>query len=138
MSLFLIAFNIVPHKTHSHCVFLQSVGADASSLELIEILATDKKNFSLLVIGTYRQDEVSKTHPLSVRLKEIRQSDVYVRHLSIGELPLGVVNTFVSDTINMPEAEVEPLSALVHAKTKGNGMFHLHSVYGSKLLLRTC
>lgn len=111
-------------------LFLQSVGADASSLELIEILATDKKNHSLLIIGSYRHDEVSETHPLSARLREIKQSEVLVRQLRIGELPLEVVNTFVSDTLNMQEAEVEPLSALVHAKTKGNGKFHLHSVWG--------
>lgn len=39
--------------------------ADLPSLELIETLLGDRVNPPLMIIGTYRSNEVSKTHPLS-------------------------------------------------------------------------
>ena len=52
-------------KSHPLVVFLDDLQwADSASLKLIELMATDSDSKYLLIIGAYRDNEVSATHPL--------------------------------------------------------------------------
>ena len=90
----------------------------------METLVTDKENPHLLIVGSYRDNEVEKTHPLKLRLRNIEQTNlVDIVSMKLGNLDEDVVNAFISDTLNMDIAQTEPLAATVHSKTHGNIFF---------------
>ena len=90
----------------------------------METLVTDKENPHLLIVGSYRDNEVENIHPLKIRLRNIEQTNVVdIISIQLGNLDEDVVNAFISDTLNMDYVETEPLAATVHSKTHGNIFF---------------
>ena len=95
---------------------------DASSLALIRSLLTDKDLHHFLFIGSYRDNEVDETHPLTLMLRGLRrQGKAYVT-LSLGNLTLEETTSWVQDTLRLDE--VDDLVEALYAKTHGN-VFYL-------------
>ncbi|MCI0437907.1 MAG: AAA family ATPase, partial [Chloroflexi bacterium] len=94
--------------------------ADASSLRLLEFFAQELSVARLLLIGTYRDVDVSRGHPLYSVLGELARvrgfQRVLLRGLSEDEVS-GVIEVVggVSPTAN--------LAALVYRETEGNPLF---------------
>ncbi|HEY1721041.1 MAG TPA: hypothetical protein VGG27_07330 [Magnetospirillaceae bacterium] len=78
---------------------------------------------SLLVIGAYRSNEVTETHPLRASAGAIRDNGGIVRDMSLQPLSPAQLVKFVADAVLSSPREVEPLARLVHAKTGGNPFF---------------
>merc|ERR1739838_267342 len=57
--------------------------ADLSSLNLIEQLMSNSDNQYLLMIGAYRDNEVSLTHPLVNTLEKIEQAKIVVNKITL-------------------------------------------------------
>jgi tetratricopeptide (TPR) repeat protein len=94
--------------------------ADQPSLLLLEFLAREPRAARLLVIGTYRDVEVGRGHPLSRTLAELARSQRSQRLLLRG-LPRPDVARFIALT-----AGIEPAAELVDAvqrETEGNPFF---------------
>ncbi len=94
--------------------------ADRSSLLLLEFLAREIPSIPLLVLGTYRDVEVSRQHPLSQSLGNLVRGQGYLRiQLS------GLTQPEVEQLILM-NSEVSPspsLTETVHRRTDGNPLF---------------
>ncbi|MBP0016190.1 MAG: AAA-like domain-containing protein, partial [Cyanobacteria bacterium SBLK] len=97
--------------------------ADAASLKLIQLfmIATDSQY--LYLIGAYRDNEVSKTHPLILTLDEIKQHKVTIEEISLLPLTLSDITHLIVDTFHTDSAIAKPLAELVRAKTEGNPFF---------------
>ena len=111
--------------------------ADAGSLALIAHLMTDPNTQNLLLIGAYRDNEVSSTHPLSLALEEIREAGARVRSIVLAPLSHEDVNRLVVDALHCDAAKACSLSALVEEKTRGNPFFvlqFLSALYQRELL----
>jgi tetratricopeptide (TPR) repeat protein len=94
--------------------------ADQPSLLLLEFLAREPRGARLLVIGTYRDVEVGRRHPLSRTLAELARSQRSQRLLLRG-LPRPDVARFIALTAGIdPAAE---LVDAVHRETEGNPFF---------------
>jgi tetratricopeptide (TPR) repeat protein len=94
--------------------------ADQPSLLLLEFLAREPRAARLLVIGTYRDVEVGRRHPLSRTLAELARSQRSHRLLLRG-LPQPDVARFIALTAGIePPAE---LVDVVHRETEGNPFF---------------
>ncbi|MFQ6026272.1 MAG: helix-turn-helix transcriptional regulator [Dehalococcoidia bacterium] len=94
--------------------------ADQPSLLLLEFLAQEIADSLLLVLGTYRDVEVTARHPLSRSLGEL------TRQLSFQRLPLlGLGEAEVADFISSRFGFASPPSLVqaAHAKTEGNPLF---------------
>ena len=94
--------------------------ADRSSLLLLEFLARVIESSPLLVVGTYRDVEVSRRHPLSQTLGSLIREQGFLRV----QLP-GLAEPEVEQLILMAAA-VSPspgLSATIHQRTEGNPLF---------------
>ncbi len=74
--------------------------ADAGSLALLAHLMTDPNTQNLLLIGAYRDNEVSPTHPLSLALEEIRRAGARVRSIVLAPLSPEDVNRLVIDALH--------------------------------------
>jgi predicted ATPase/DNA-binding winged helix-turn-helix (wHTH) protein len=101
--------------------------SDYSTLDLISYLATQRERAHLLVIGTYRDAELTASgHPL----RAVKQG-LMAKQLC-REIPLEYLNeTAVSDylTVMFPGNRFPPgLAELIHHRTDGNPLFMVNSV----------
>lgn len=94
--------------------------ADESSLLLLQFLARELARSRLLVVGTYRDVEISRKHPLAEVLGELTKERLFQRILLRG-LKQEDVGRFIELTSGM-----EPPAGLVEAvytQTEGNPLF---------------
>jgi len=97
--------------------------ADAASLQLIEDLITDPDLRFVFLIGAYRDNELSKTHPLTRTVEDILKAGVNVQDISLPPLNVGHVNSIVVDLLRCRGDGSFALAELVHKKTNGNPFF---------------
>ncbi|MBD2595676.1 AAA family ATPase [Nostoc spongiaeforme FACHB-130] len=95
--------------------------ADAASLQLIKLLMADK-NY-LLLLGAYRDNEVSPTHPLILTVAELQQVGRTVNTITLAPLTLSDTNQLIADTLHCTTERSLPLTELIIRKTKGNPFF---------------
>ncbi|MEH2325227.1 MAG: AAA family ATPase [Nostoc sp.] len=109
---------------HPLVLFLDDLQwADAASVKLVENLMTDPESRYLLLIGAYRDNEVSPTHPLILMLEAIRASGATVEELFLKPLATPHITQLVIDTFNCESSQAEPLADLLFQKTQGNPFF---------------
>ncbi|HEY9858861.1 MAG TPA: serine/threonine-protein kinase PknK, partial [Candidatus Obscuribacterales bacterium] len=109
---------------HPLVLFLDDLQwADLPSLQLIELLVSDPESQYLLLMGAYRNNEVSAAHPLTDTLTHIQQTGAIVHHIILQPLSLTDVNQLTADTLRADFAKVTPLAELIWQKTQGNPFF---------------
>ncbi|HEX8436989.1 MAG TPA: AAA family ATPase [Archangium sp.] len=97
---------------------------DLASLKLLQFLLTHPETPPLLLIGAYRDNEVSPSHALALTLTELRKAGVRMTDVRLEPLSREHVHQLVADSLpGAAEGTVGPLSALVHEKTGGNPFF---------------
>ncbi|MGD1806817.1 AAA family ATPase [Dapis sp. BLCC M126] len=126
-------------KEHPLVIFIDDLQwADLSSLNLIEQLISDSDNQYFLLIGAYRDNEVSPTHPLMHTLEKIKEAKVPVNEITLYPLKINHINQLIADTLSCSIEITKPLAELVAKKTGGNPFFLtqlLYSLYQENLLL---
>src|SRR5262249_52947527 len=79
--------NVFARAEHPLALFLDDLQwLDAATLELIEDLLTQPDLRHLLLIGAYRDNEVSSAHPLMLKLEVIRQGGAKTRQIALAPL----------------------------------------------------
>jgi DNA-binding NarL/FixJ family response regulator len=105
----------------AHLLILDNLHwADAPSLRLLEFLAPEVGGSRLLVLGTYRDIELSRHHPLSNTLGELARDPRFQRVRLTG-LSLGETTRFMAAASG--RALPGDLLAAVHSQTEGNPLF---------------
>lgn len=111
-------------KEHPLVIFLDDLQwADLASLKLIDLLITDSDSEYLLIIGTYRDNEVDSTHPLMQTLEQIEKEDAKVNNISLQPLKIEYINQLIANTLNCSIEKSKSLAELVTYKTQGNPFF---------------
>ena len=111
---------------HPLALFLDDLQwLDAATLDLLEDLCTQRDMRHLLLIGAYRDNEVTPTHPLIRRLAAIREAGGLVREIQLTPLRLEDVGRMLADALHCRSGRVQPLARLVHKKSAGNPFFAL-------------
>ena len=111
--------------------------ADSATLNLMERLLTEGKIRYLLMLGAYRDNEVSASHPLAATLDRLQQNNHRINEITLKSLPLDQVANLISDTLQYSPTHVRNLAQLVWHKTGGNPFFvneFLQALSGEKLL----
>jgi len=107
---------------HPLVIFLDDLQwADSASLKLLQLLMQDRGH--LLVLGAYRDNEVSAAHPFMLTVDEIIKSGAVVNTITLQPLSLADLNQLVADTLICDLSLAGPLTELVYQKTKGNPFF---------------
>ncbi|HEY0093295.1 MAG TPA: AAA family ATPase, partial [Archangium sp.] len=100
--------------------------ADPASLKLLQYLASHPDTPPLLLVGAYRDNEVSASHPLLSALAEARKAGTRLGDIHLGALSLEQTRQLVAEALPGASPDVvEPLRALVWEKTAGNPFFLL-------------
>src|SRR5437660_10675423 len=96
---------------------------DAATRELLEHLITDPDVQHLLVVGAYRNNEVSPSHPLTQTLDAIREVGARMQEIVLAPLRVDDIDQLVADALHSERGAAQPLAQLVHEKTSGNPFF---------------
>jgi predicted ATPase/signal transduction histidine kinase len=109
---------------HPLALFLDDLQwLDAATLELLERLVTDPDIRHVLLIGAYRDNEVSPSHPLMRTLAAIREAGIAPREIVLSPLDLDDVGRLLAEALRCKRDTAAPLARLVHEKTGGNPFF---------------
>lgn len=107
---------------HPLVIFLDDLQwADSASLNLLQLLM--QEGGYLLILGAYRDNEVSRSHPLSLTIEAMLQAKVAMTTLSLHPLDAAATNQLIADTLGCQEGMTRSLTDLVMQKTQGNPFF---------------
>jgi PAS domain S-box-containing protein len=96
---------------------------DSATLDLIEHLVLHPEVRNLLLIGAYRDNEVSPAHPLARMLARLRGGVGSVQEILLTPLMSNDVERLLGDALHADSGRVRPLADLVFEKTAGNPFF---------------
>jgi PAS domain S-box-containing protein len=129
---------VFARKEHPLVLFLDDLQwLDAATVKLVEHLITHPDVKHLLLIGAFRDNEISSSHPLINMMETIRRTGAVVQEIVLGPLSIDDLSQLVADTLRCERARAEPLVRLVHEKTLGNPFFaiqFLTALYAEHLL----
>jgi PAS domain S-box-containing protein len=111
-------------KEHPLTLFVDDLQwADPASLALLQDLVTYPDVRSLLVVGAYRDNEVTGSRPLASAVESARRAGARVSDVVLGPLSDEHVTAFLADALHCAPREAEPLADLVREKTGANPFF---------------
>jgi PAS domain S-box-containing protein len=109
---------------HPLALFLDDLQwLDTATLELLERLVTDPDVRHVLLIGAYRDNEVSSSHPLMRTLDAIRDAGAKTQAIVLAPLGLDDVHRLIVEALRCGRNSVGPLAQLIYEKTGGNPFF---------------
>ncbi|MDB5635119.1 MAG: multi-sensor signal transduction multi-kinase, partial [Bradyrhizobium sp.] len=115
---------VFARKEHPLALFLDDLQwLDAATLDLLENLVTQSEVRHLLLVGAYRDNEVSPSHPLLRTLEAIRAVDARLHEIVPAPLQLDDVGRLIADALHCEPERARPLAELVQEKTGGNPFF---------------
>ncbi|MGF1677537.1 MAG: AAA family ATPase [Rivularia sp. (in: cyanobacteria)] len=152
-------------KKHPLVIFLDDLQwADAASLSFIQLLMSEnnivnnlqkqpnnlgiqipsftsanqnQNDHALLLIGSYRDNEVSITHPLDFTIGEIAKTSVKITSINLEPLDQNDIGILIAETLKCEVDSVIVLTQAIFAKTKGNPFFihqFLKTLYKDKAI----
>ena len=122
---------------HPLTIFLDDLQwADPASIESIQLLMDGSQQGYLLLIGAYRDNEVSPAHPLMLSVGEIAKTST-VKTITLQPLAPIDFQHLVADTLGCHATVASPLAELTYRKTQGNPFFatqFLKALHQDKLI----
>jgi PAS domain S-box-containing protein len=109
---------------HPLALFLDDLHwLDAATLDLLEDLLMRSDLQHLLLIGAYRNNEVTAAHPLTRKLDAIKAAGGKVAEITLAPLAREHLGQLIADALRCDLEQAAPLAQLVHDKTAGNPLF---------------
>jgi PAS domain S-box-containing protein len=114
---------------HPLALFLDDLQwLDAATLDLVEDLLNRSDLRNLLLIGAYRDNEITASHPLMRKLDAIKTAGGTVNEITLGPLAREHIGQLIADTVRCASEPTAPLPQLVHEKTGGNPFFAIQFI----------
>ena len=115
---------VFARREHPLALFLDDLQwLDAATLDLLEDLLAPAGVRHLMLIGAYRDNEVTAAHPLMRKLEAIRSAGANVQEITLAPLAGEDVRQLIADALRCEPERAAPLAKLVHEKTAGNPFF---------------
>src|SRR5262249_23140317 len=121
--------SVFARPEHPLALFLDDLQwLDAATLDLLEDLLTRSELQHLLLVGAYRDNEVTAAHPLVRKLDAIKSAGGTVHEISLAPLTREHLELLLAAALRCERAHSAPLAQLVHAKTGGNPFFTIQFI----------
>ena len=121
---------VFARPAHPLALFLDDLQwLDAATLDLLEDVLTQPDLRYLLLIGAYRDNEVTASHPLTRKLDAIKSAGGKVMEITLAPLALEHIGQLIADALRCEPARAAPLAQLVHEKTGGNPFFAIQFLF---------
>lgn len=113
-------------EEHPLVIFIDDLQwADASSLNLFDLIMSDKEARYIMLIGSYRDNEISKDHALVHLLDKFKANNVPFHNIEVVNLADADLKKMVDELLRTKQDDSGELAQLIYTKTKGNP-FHIH------------
>jgi len=96
--------------------------SDAASLDLLRFLVRSVATLPLLILVTYRSDELTRRHPLYTLLPQLARESGAAR-IDLGRLDDDAVRGLVGVRYSLPDADASRLTAYLQGRAEGNALF---------------
>ncbi len=130
--------NVFTTEHHPLALFLDDLQwADQASLKLLENIMTSYETKYFFMVGAYRDNEVSPSHPLTLSFDEIGKKGKNINRITIGPLDVNSINRIIMNALMCNAERSMPIAKLIDKKTAGNPFFviqFLKSLYDNRLL----
>ena len=114
---------------HPLALFLDDLQwLDVATLDLLEDLLTQSDLPHLMLIGAYRDNEVTAAHPLARKLDAIKTAGGQVAEITLAALAGEHLEQLIADALRCEPTRAAPLAQLVHGKTGGNPFFAIQFI----------
>src|SRR5262249_24767211 len=95
--------------------------ADQASLDLLQYLSRNTRSVRLMLLATYRDDELDRQHPLTAALTAMNRERLFVR-IPLQRLSERGTHRLMTITLETDEVPDEA-ARLIHAATQGTPYF---------------
>lgn len=114
----------IAQSDHPVVLFLDDLQwADLPSLDLLERITGNHTIKNLFIIGSYRDSDVSPSHPLTGTLAQIEKKDIPVHRIHLKPLLEYDIRQLIVDFLKTTHEQGAHLASLVYEKTGGNPFF---------------
>lgn len=116
------------NETHPLALFIDDLQwSDHSTLDLLKNIITSQDIRYLLIIGSYRDNEIRIGHPLEGFIdflnKNAAENSIAFDRLHVEPLLESSVNMLIADTLHSDSDTTKPLTSLIYKKTHGNPFY---------------
>ena len=99
--------------------------SDEASLSLLNEITTQIKEFPLLILGTFRDNEVTETHSLYKIIQEAKAKEYPIEEIPLVLFDQKRLTKFLSELLLEDEDRLTDLAKFILDKSKGNPFFSL-------------
>lgn len=96
--------------------------AEQATLELLNHLLTKDKTHHIMIIGSYRDNEVDDHHLLKKFVQNVRRSGI-LHEIHLRPLDSKNITSLVSDLFRLPQDRGAELTEYIYRRTEGNPFF---------------
>lgn len=104
--------------------------ADLGSITILQILLQEPSNTEVLIVGTYRDNEVHDAHPLAVMLRSLGALGLHPVDITLGDLGMESILELCQDCFGKNTPGIGELASIIYQKTNGNAFFTLQLLKG--------
>ncbi|AJD39932.1 multi-sensor signal transduction multi-kinase nodulation NodV-like protein [Rhizobium gallicum bv. gallicum R602sp] len=116
--------SVFARPEHPLALFLDDLQwLDTATLDLLEDLLTRSDLQQLILIGAYRDNEVSAAHPLMRKLDAIKTAGGKVAEITLAPLTRDHLRQLIADALHCQPERAAPLAQMMLDKTGGNPFF---------------
>ncbi|WP_161796348.1 ATP-binding hybrid sensor histidine kinase/response regulator [Arsukibacterium ikkense] len=122
--LLLRIFQVFAEHNRTLVLFLDDMQwADRATLRWLELLATQGNSGRIMLVLSFRNNEIHASHPLQYTLDAIGQSAATLQHISINPLSDKAIMQLLTDTLQHKADALQPLADILIQKTSGNPFY---------------
>ncbi|MFA5115509.1 MAG: SpoIIE family protein phosphatase [Candidatus Omnitrophota bacterium] len=103
--------------------------ADDGSLDILARLAEKCQSNSLLIVASYRDNEVDINHPLAQFISRLKQQNIFISEIPVKAFGIKETTQMLSQILLEKEETVFLLAQQLHFKAKGNPFFTLELLH---------
>jgi len=131
-------FSVFAKNKYPLVIFLDDVQwADVASIAFIRKIVSHKDIKHLLLVLSYRDNEIDESHPFAAALTKIKKAGAKISSIVLTPLDTSSINYLIYNFLRAKEDETRPLAELIFEKTNGNPFFvnqFMKTIYESGLL----
>ena len=96
---------------------------DEAAFEIFTRIILERSLASFLLVGCFRDDEISEMHPLKQHRQALLEAGIFTSDISLGAFDKKETTEMISDLLHLPKRITRSLADSVTAKASGNVLF---------------
>ena len=117
-------FRVFSEYNRTLVLFLDDMQwADRATLRWLELLVTQGNTGRIMVVLSFRKNEIHARHPLQFTLDAIAQSQACLQQITINPLSEKAIMQLLADTLQQTDTALQPLADILIQKTSGNPFY---------------